>query len=65
MKRARLMKQLRQIARTKGVVLTTEEGGPHTKVLFNDRRVTVVPRHSEVNEITASKIIETAENWED
>ncbi len=38
-----------------------KEGGNHTLIDFDGKRVTVVPPHNEVNEITAVKIIKQAE----
>lgn len=43
--------------------MTMVEGGKHTKVQFDDRNVTTIPRHPDVNELTAKGIIKTAENW--
>lgn len=43
-------------AKANGLEVVLTEGGQHTKVVVGDRR-TVVPRHSEVNEITAKKIL--------
>lgn len=60
------MKTLRRIARAKGVDLDEIEGGNPHQVLFDDPRVTTVPRHNEINELTArSSIINAAENWEE
>lgn len=50
------MKRLKQIAKDKGEVLEQEEGANHTKVRIGDRKSTV-PRHNEVNELTAKGII--------
>lgn len=33
------------------------EGGNHTKVYHRGRRITEIPRHNEVNELTAKTII--------
>ena len=33
------------------------EGGNHTKVYYKGRRITEIPRHNEVNELTAKAII--------
>lgn len=50
------MKTLRQHAKDLDVDMVETEGGSHTKVVIGDRR-TVVPRHSEINEITAKSIL--------
>jgi mRNA interferase HicA len=63
MKRKDVMKRLREIAKEKAVALTTEEGGNHTLVLFDGVKVTTVPRHNEVNELTAKGLLKAAENW--
>jgi mRNA interferase HicA len=47
---------LRQTAKDQGVEYSEVEGGSHTKVVVGNR-LTVVPRHSEVNERTAQSII--------
>lgn len=44
-----------KIAKANGFDMVTTEGGSHTKVEVGNRR-TVVPRHAEINEITAKKI---------
>ncbi len=61
MKRRDLLKKLNEIAGGKGQAMTMKEGGNHTLIDFDGKRVTVVPRHNEVNEITAVKIIKQAE----
>lgn len=60
MKRRDLMKRLAKIAKTEGEDLLVTEGGSHTKVQIGER-VDFVPRHAEVNEITAKKIIQRME----
>jgi hypothetical protein len=60
MKRRDLMKRLAKIAKAEDEDLIITEGGPHTKVQIGDR-VDSVPRHTEVNEITAQKIIRKME----
>lgn len=57
MKRRDLMKRLKAIAAERGATMETVEGASHTKVWIGDRQ-NVVPRHNEVNEITARKIIQ-------
>lgn len=61
MKRTDLVKRLRKIAKTQGSELILTEGGSHTKVRIGER-VTVIPRHSEINEITAKAIIRQMED---
>jgi mRNA interferase HicA len=55
-KRKDLMKQLGQQAKSEGLELEVVEGGNHTKVMIGDRRSTV-PRHKELNELTAKAIL--------
>lgn len=50
------MRRLRDIARERGVGMEVTEGGRHTKIKIGDR-LTVVPRHNEINEHTARSII--------
>lgn len=53
------MKQLGKIASAAGVDMVTTEGGAHTRVQLGSR-VTYVPRHNEINEITAKAILKQA-----
>lgn len=57
------MKRLNEIAKDKGESLDTREGGSHTVVKIGDRQTTV-PRHNEINEITAKSIIKHMEAGE-
>lgn len=50
------MSVLAQHARGLDQDLVLTEGGRHTKVQIGDRR-SVVPRHTEINEITARAIL--------
>lgn len=50
------MKRLAAEAKRRGVPMEITEGSNHTKVTAGDRR-TVVPRHNEINEITAKAIL--------
>ncbi len=50
------MRALRSAAREQGLELIVVEGGNHTKVMIGTRR-SVVPRHSEINELTARAIL--------
>jgi mRNA interferase HicA len=56
MKRRDLLKRINQIARTNGLAVTITEGGSHTKVTVGDK-TTTVPRHAEINELTARGIL--------
>lgn len=56
MKRRDLLRALREHAGTLGVEMIEIEGGSHTKIQIGDRR-TVIPRHNEVNERTAKRIL--------
>ncbi len=56
MRRTALVEQLRQIAKDKGVPFDVTEGGSHSKVWIGERFVTV-PRHNEINELTARAIL--------
>jgi hypothetical protein len=55
------MKRLAGLARTHGVELTTIEGGSHTKVTVGSVQTTV-PRHAEINELTARGILRHVES---
>ncbi|GAB2605997.1 hypothetical protein GCM10027067_16780 [Pseudactinotalea suaedae] len=50
------MKRLTKQAKALGQEMIVTEGGSHTKVRIGDTQ-TVVPRHSEINEITATAIL--------
>ncbi len=56
MKRRDLLKTLKAEAKARGVEMEVVEGGNHTKVIIGDVQ-TVVPRHNEINEITARAIL--------
>ncbi|CAM4190788.1 hypothetical protein [Janibacter anophelis] len=56
MKRRELLKALRAEAQRVGLRLEIREGGSHTKVSIGERS-SVVPRHSEINEMTALAIL--------
>lgn len=51
------MRQIQRLADEAGLQLHVKEGGSHTEVWFGARRA-VVPRHTEINEITVRKILE-------
>lgn len=54
------MKRLAQIAKAQGLEMLVTEGGGHTKVTIGNR-IDVVPRHNEINEMTAKSIIRKLE----
>ncbi len=54
------MKKLKQIAKAEGVTMESHEGGSHTVVTIAGRQTTV-PRHNEINEITAKAILKQME----
>lgn len=56
MKRRDLLKKIEKMAKNAGETVEYREGGSHTVVKFGDKQ-TVVPRHNEINEITAKQII--------
>lgn len=60
MKRKDLMKRMRRFARAKGLAMEIREGGSHTVIRIGDRQ-SAVPRHREINELTARAIIEHME----
>ena len=60
MKRRDLMKRLAQIAKAQGMEMRLTEGGNHTKVSIGTR-TEMVPRHNEINEMTAKAIIRQLE----
>jgi hypothetical protein len=55
-KRRDLIKELKAIAKAARTMYVETEGGSHTKVTIGDKQTTV-PRHSEINEITAKSIL--------
>lgn len=50
------MKRLAKLAKVMGEDMIVTEGGSHTKVKIGAHQVTV-PRHSEINELTAKAIL--------
>ncbi len=50
------MRRLAKHANKVGADMVLTEGGSHTKVVIGNQR-TVVPRHNEVNEMTAKAIL--------
>lgn len=55
-KRGDLVKQINKIAKEQGLTAEYSEGGRHTKVTLGEKHTTL-PRHSEVNELTARGIL--------
>lgn len=60
MKRRDLLARLAVIAEQEGVPLELREGGRHTVARIGERQQ-AVPRHREINEITARAIIRAME----
>lgn len=56
MKRGELIKRITRIAKAKGLKAQYTEGGRHTHVRLGDRQTTI-PRHNEINELTAKSIL--------
>lgn len=56
MKRKELIKRIRVFAKGNGFEVQVREGGNHTLITVGERR-SVIPRHREINEITASAIM--------
>ena len=61
MKRRDLEKALRQIAKEHGLTLTLKEGGNHTKAIVGTWQEPL-PRHREIAENLARKIIERCQD---
>lgn len=52
------------MAKRTGVDLELDErGSSHTIVRFDGVKVTTLPRHNEINELTARSILRTAGEW--
>ncbi len=64
MKRTDLLRQLRAIAAAKCQPIAVWEGGSHTRVRLGPVTLTV-PRHRELNELTARGILADAETVPD
>ena len=56
MKKRDLVKKLKSMAREAGFELVFEGGSKHDKYRVNGEMI-VVPRHKEINEITAQEIL--------
>ena len=57
MKYRLLRKRIRELARSQGLSVVWSEGSNHTRVVMGGGRATTIPRHGEVNEITARDIL--------
>lgn len=60
MKRTDLLKKLREAAKANNLAIREDEGANHTKVTIGSVMVTV-PRHREINELTAKGILKKAD----
>lgn len=56
MKYRLLRKRVNEMARARGLEVVWQEGSRHAKVTVGSKQTTV-PRHSEINEITAQAIL--------
>jgi len=56
-KRKDLKRQIMKIAKLNNVTVEFTEGGNHEHCRINGHLVTVLPRHTEVNELTAREIL--------
>jgi UDP-N-acetylglucosamine transferase subunit ALG13 len=59
MKRRDLQQKIQKIAREKGIIAQWSEGGSHSKVQLG-KTLIIVPRHQEINELTAKAILKKA-----
>jgi len=55
-KRGELERRIRQIAKDRGVRVIFANGGSHVHVTVGDKETTM-PRHHEINELTAKSIL--------
>lgn len=62
MKRKDLLNEAKRIAKERGEMYNLTEGGSHSLIWFGDVRAAVVPRHNEINEITAKAILKQLKN---
>ena len=62
-KRKDVIKKLRQIAKELGVHFELDEGGQHSKAMFNGKFVVTIPRHNEINELTAKGLLRDSKAW--
>lgn len=61
MKRRDVIRRITEIAASRSLTVRLVEGGNHTVVIVNGARITTIPRHSEINELTAKSIIRQVE----
>lgn len=59
MKRQQLEKQIRTIVRAHGAEMSMREGGNHTVITINGQPIPV-PRHREIDERLAARILKDA-----
>jgi len=64
MKRRELIRQINDIAQAQGIIPVWSEGGSHTKVAVGER-LTVIPRHREIKEPLARRILKDIEPTEE
>lgn len=57
MKRVDVIKQIRKIAKARGIAVEFSEGANHTHVTLGDKKTTI-PRHKELRERTARGILD-------
>ena len=57
MKRRDLVRRLEAIAKELGRTMTITEGANHSVVRLDGKVVSTIPRHNEINELTAQAII--------
>lgn len=62
MKRRDIVKKLKRLAKEHSLPYYEKEGGNHTKCYIGEAHVTL-PRHKEINELTAQGIIKEAHAW--
>lgn len=57
MKRKDLLREAKRLAKDRGEELQLREGGSHSIIQIGNDSPVSVPRHSEINEITAKAIL--------
>lgn len=62
MKRRELVKHIHRAAKERGITVTEVDGGKHTKLYVGGTRITTVPRHNEISEMTARAIQKQCES---
>ncbi len=58
-----VIKNLRQIAKELGLQFELHEGGQQSKAMFNGKFAVTIPRHNEINELTAKGLLRDAKAW--